>query len=420
MGGDVLVMRQEELNRLEIIKEVIGKKITQMEASKLIGISLRQVQRIVSKVKEFGEKGIIHQGRGKSNCRRIKEVIKGKIIRIYERRYKDFGATLAVEKLGKHEGIKISRETLRKWLRQGGYEAGRRRRRKHRLWRERKEFYGEMVQMDGSHHDWLEGRGAKLVLMGYIDDATSRGFGRFYEYEGTIPAMDSFKRYILKYGIPTSVYLDRHRTYKSTHYDEWKAKVFGEEPPLSQFERALKELGVKVIHANSAPAKGRIERFFRTLQDRLVKELRLANAKTLEEANEVLEKYLIEHNGRYMIEPMKAANIHRKSLLAAELNEILCIKNEHPLRNDFTIVHEKKLYQMMKYTGAKRLEVRNRLDGTMTIWGNGRELEYKEIDQLPVKKRSRLSRIKSPVRILDKNRSWGTIGIRKRPNFSYS
>ena len=161
-------------------------------------------------------KGVIHQTRGKSNCRRISDVIKAKVLRVYGSRYKDFGATLASEKLAKHEGIKLSRETLRKWLQAEGYEAARRRRRKHRSRRERKEYYGQMVQMDGSHHDWLEGRGPRLVLMGYIDDATNRIYGRFYEYEGTIPAMDSFKRYCLKYGIPQSVYLDCHSTYKAS------------------------------------------------------------------------------------------------------------------------------------------------------------------------------------------------------------
>lgn len=270
--------------------------------------------------------------------------------------------------------------------------------------------------MDGSHHDWLEGRGPRLVLMGYIDDATSRVYGRFYEYEGTIPAMDSFKRYVLKYGIPTSVYLDRHSTYKVTHYDEWKAKVFGDEDPLSQFERALKELVVKVIHANSAPAKGRVERLFRTLQDRLVKELRLANVKTLEEANAVLEKYLIEHNRRFMVEPAKAANLHRCSPSDKELNEILCIKKEHSLRNDFTIAHEKKLYQILRYTTAKKIEVRNRVDGTMVMIARGRVIKYKEIQKLPVKRRMRLSQ-KSRVRILDKNRSWGTYKARNVLSF---
>ena len=409
------MMKREEIKRLGLINKVLKKEITQVKVAALIEISDRQVRRLVKRVKEIGTRGIIHQLRGRESPQKIKGKRKEEILEVYEKKYKGFNPTLAVEKLSK-EGKRINRETLRQWLLVEGYIMRQRKGRKHRLWRERKEYYGEMVQMDGSHHDWLEDRGPRLVLMGDIDDATNRAFGRFYEYEGTIPALDSFKKYVEKYGIPTSVYLDRHSTYKVTHYDEWKAKVFGDEDPLSQFERALKELGVKVIHANSAPAKGRIERLFRTLQDRLVKELRLANARTLTEANEVLEKYLIEHNRRFMVEPAKAANLHRSCPSDKELNEMLCIKKEHSLRNDFTIVHEKKWYQILQYTTAKKVEVHNRVDGSMVMLVNGRIVKYKEIQKLPVKKRIRLSQ-KSRFRVLDKNRSWGTYKARKALSF---
>ena len=154
MTGDILVMRQNELKRLELVKKAIDKQITQVEASKFLGMSYRQVKRIIKRVREIGAQGVIHQARGKFNVRRIKDVIKAKVLRVYARRYKDFGATLASEKLAKHEGIKLSRETLRKWLRVEGHEAARRRGRKHRRWRERKEYVGQMGQMDGSHHEW--------------------------------------------------------------------------------------------------------------------------------------------------------------------------------------------------------------------------------------------------------------------------
>ena len=410
------MMKQEEIKRLGLINKVLKSEVTQVKAAQIIEISVRQVRRLVKRVKEAGARGIIHQLRGRKSSRKIEGVKRERILELYEKKYKGFLPTLASEKLSK-DGQRINRETLRQWLLAEGLIIRQRKGRKHRLWRERKGFYGEMLQMDGSHHDWLEGRGPLMVLMGHIDDATSRAFGRFYEYEGTIPAMDSFKKYVLKYGIPTSVYLDRHSTYKVTHYDEWKAKVFGNEEPLSQFERALKELGVTVIHANSAPAKGRVERLFRTLQDRLVKELRLANAKTIEEANEVLEKYLIEHNQRFMVEPAKAANLHRCSPSDKELNEILCIKKEHSLRNDFTIAHEKKLYQILRYTTAKKIEVRNRVDGTIVMIARGRVIKYKEIQKLPEKRRIRLTQ-KSRVRILDKNRSWGTYKARNTLSFA--
>jgi hypothetical protein len=310
------------------------------------------------------------------------------VLRVYTRRYKDFGATLASEKLAKNEGIELSRETLRKWLRAEGHEAARRRRRKHRRWRERREYIGQMVQMDGSHHDWLEGRGPRLVLMGYIDDASNKVFGRFYEYEGTIPALDSFKRYCYKYGIPQSVYLDRHTTYKSTQQERWKAQALGQGDGLSEFERALKGLDVRVIHANSPQAKGRVERLFRTLQDRLVKELRLSKVKTIEQANRVLEEYLIEHNRRYMVKPLKKANMHRLNPGMQVLDEILCISKEHVLRNDNTIAHNNRFYQVLERTSLKKVEVRDYVDGGLGIIGaNNRKLKYKLIEPKRIAKK---------------------------------
>lgn len=415
MNGDIMVMRQLELKRLELIKRTIAKQLTQSEVAKFIGLSLRQVKRIVKKVRIYGDKGIIHKLRGKTSNRRISDTIKAKVLRVYGSRYKDFGATLASEKLAKHEGIKLSRETLRKWIRQEGYEAARRQRRKHRSRRERKEYYGQMVQMDGSHHDWLEGRGPKLVLMGYIDDATNRIYGRFYEYEGTIPALDSFKRYCLKYGVPQSVYLDCHSTYKASARDTWYHDVYGYGTGLSEFERALKELKVEVIHAYSPQAKGRVERLFRTLQDRLVKELRLDNAKTIERANEVLEAYLIEHNRQYLVEPARNANLHRRAPSAQELDNMLCKKQEHPLRKDFTVVHDRKLYQIDEWTSVNRIEVREHVDGSMRMMGRGRSLKFKAIADRPVKKRQRLSqqKIRLPMDLRPKV-SFGTIKPRPR------
>lgn len=415
MNGDIMVMRSNELKRLELIKKAIAREITQLEVSEFLGLSQRQVRRIVRRVKDLGNKGVIHQNRGKNNGRRISEAIKAKVLKVYGSRYKDFGATFASEKLAKHEGIKLGRETLRKWIRQEGYESNRRRRRKHRRWRERKEFYGQMIQMDGSHHDWLKGRGPRLVLMGYIDDATSRAYGRFYEYEGTIPAMDSFKRYCLKYGVPQSVYLDCNSAYKLNRRDDWYHTHYGYGDGLSEFERSLKELKVEVIHAYSPQAKGRVERLFRTLQDRLVKELTLSQAKDIEQANKVLEGYLIEHNRRYLVEPARNANLHRRAPSAEQLDNMLCKKKEHPLRKDFTLVHDAKLYQIEEWTSVNHIEVREHVDGRMQMIGRGRSLKFKPITDRPVKKRIRMSQIK--VRLpkdMRSKSSWGSFNLKAR------
>ena len=169
-----------------------------------------------------------------------------------------------------------------------------------------------MVQLDGSHHDWLEGRGPKLVLMGYIDDATSTVEARFYDHEGTVPALDSFRCWVQRYGIPCSVYLDKHTTYRSPQIPTVEEQLQGHEQSQSQFQRAMSELGVEVIHAHSPAAKGRIERLFQTLQDRLVKELRLAKASSLAEANQVLERYLSLHNQRFRVLAAQPTDLHRR------------------------------------------------------------------------------------------------------------
>ena len=233
-----------------------------------------------------------------------------------------------------------------------------RKRKAHRQWRERKDHYGEMLQMDGSHHDWFEGRGPKCVLMGYIDDATGSVYGRFYEYEGTIPAMDSFKRYSTKYGLPMSVYLDKHTTYKS-----WvRRDDFQETEPMSQFGRALQELGVRKLHAHSPQAKGRIERLFNTFQDRLVKEMRLRGVSTIDEANTFLASYLPVYNQRFCVTPKKEENLHRK--VSVDLDTVLCIKTERTLKNDHTIQYDGKLYQIDGRIRAKRVMVEELIDGS--------------------------------------------------------
>ena len=270
MGGkDIIEMSMRELKRLKVVQEAIDGHITQNEAALMLGLSERQVRRVVRAVREEGDRGVIHKSRGLPSNRRMPDHVKGKALLLYQGKYPDFGPTLASEKLLEADGLRVSDETLRIWLIENGLWKKRRKRSAHRQWRPRKECFGEMVQMDGSHHDWLEGRGPQLVLMGYIDDATNTTFARFHEYEGTLPAMDSFKRYVRKYGLPLSVYLDRHTTYKSPRKLTPEEELAGIAEPMSEFERALKELGVEVIHAHSPQAKGRIERLFGVLQDRL-------------------------------------------------------------------------------------------------------------------------------------------------------
>lgn len=383
-GKDIIVMSREELKRLGVVKKAQEKEITQSEAGEYLGLSRRQINRIVHRIKREGEKGIVHRLRGKESNRKLPEDLKGKVIKLYEKKYDGFGPLLASEKLEEFDEIKISDETLRKWLiSEDKWKKGRKGR-EHRQWRERKGRYGELVQMDGSHHDWLEGRGPKLVLMGYIDDATGKAYGRFYRYEGTIPAMDSFKRYIRNYGIPMSVYLDKHTTYKSWAKPTVEEELTGRES-LSQFERALKELGIEIIHANSPQAKGRIERLFRTFQDRVIKEMRLRGIKTLAEANEFLGKYLPVFNARFNVIAREKSNMHRKVPRGITIERILCIKETRVLRNDFTVIYGKKIYQVLDKTRARKVTIEERLDSTIKLYDKKQKLRYKEIPYRPVR-----------------------------------
>ena len=382
-GEDMIMARQGELKRLHVIEKVLEGIVKQGEAAEILSLSGRQIRRIVKRIRSEGSRGIIHRSRGRPSNRRITHKIKERVIHLYRTQYKDFGPTLASEKLLERNGIRINDETLRMWLLGTGDWRKTRRRRRHRQWRERKHHDGEMVQMDGSHHDWFEGRGPWCVLMGYIDDATGRVFGRFYDYEGTIPAMDSFKRYIKKYGLPLSVYLDRYKTYKSTAKPTLQDELNDEEP-LSDFERALRELGVEVVHANSPQAKGRIERLFGTLQDRLVKEMRLRGIRTLEDANTFLGEYLPIYNRRFSVSPKERDHLHRPLGRGLDLDAILCIQTERTLRNDFTVAHNRKLYQVEDKVNTSKVMVQDRMDGSIHITHKNRALRFREITERPI------------------------------------
>lgn len=221
--------------------------------------------------------------------------------------------------------------------------------------------------------------------MGYKDDATGKVYARFYEYEGTVPALDSLKRYIGKYGIPQSVYLDKHTTYKSTKVLEVAEQLAGRKESLSQFGRACEELGVKVIYAHSPQAKGRIERQFRTFQHRLMREMRLAGTKTLEEANKVLEGYLPKYNRRFEVPAANKADLHRSVPRALNLKSIFSVKEKRVVRNDWTIPYLGKFYQILESVQAKQVVVERRLDGTLGISHEGRSLRFKAIST-PAKK----------------------------------
>ena len=377
-------MSRRESKRLHIIHQALDKRITQAKAAELVNLSSRQLRRMLKRVREEGDDGISHRSRGKTSNSRVPKKVKENALKLFKEKYHDFGPTFASEKLLDVHAIKVSKETLRLWLNQENIPYEKRKGRKHRQWRERKHHFGEMIQMDGSHHDWFEGRGPKCVLMGYIDDATGTVYGRFYDYEGTMPAMDSFKRYVKRYGIPQSVYLDKHSTYKSTAKQSIEDEL-EDKKPMSQFERSLTELAVTVIHANSPQAKGRVERSFRTLQDRLVKEMRLAGVSSVVQANEFLIRYYPIYNAKFKVKPVSEVDLHRPALSMRELNRILCIREDRTVRNDFTISYDGKLYQIKDAVKSQKVDVEERTDGSLHITNKGVDLRYREITTRPAK-----------------------------------
>ncbi len=387
---DIIAMTQGELKRLHVTRKALDKYITQAEAADIIGVCLRQVQRIARVVRNEGDKGVIHKSRGQDSNRALPAKIKEKALKLYKEKYNDFGPTLASEKLFEIDKIRINDETLRLWLLKEDIPYKKRKKRPHRQWRQRKECFGEMIQIDGSHHHWFEARGPECVFMGYIDDATGKPFGRFYLYEGTLPAMDSFRRYIKKYGLPVSIYLDKHTTYKSTKKQSIEDEL-NNAKPLSQFARAVNELGVSVIYANSPQAKGRIERLFNTFQDRLIKEMRLRGIKTIKEANKFLRYYLPMYAKRFAVRPVNDTDLHRPIPEGIDLDKILCIKTKHTLRNDFTVVHDKKLYQIEDNVSTKKVIVEERINGSMLITYKNTALKFKEIALRPKKEQKELN-----------------------------
>ena len=349
-----------------------------------MGLTDRQIRRLQRRVQQEGDRRLVHRGRGNPSNRRIPEPKKTKALTLYEQRYADFGPTLAAEKLAERHRLTLSDETLRRWLRARGIHHFARRKRPHRAWRARKAHVGELVQLDGSHHDWFEGRGPQCVLMAYIDDASSRVFARFYEYEGTVPAMDSFLRYVQRYGIPLAVYADKHTTYQSPAEPTVEEQLAGTEAQ-SQFGRALGELGVELIAAHSPQAKGRVERLFKTLQDRLVKELRMAGIATLAAANRFLEDYLSRYNQRFTIPPAQRTDLHRPCPARSGLDRILCIKTKRVLRRDWTVAHHGHLYQVQTNVRATHVVLEERLDGTLRMTHRGHGLAYHLITERPVR-----------------------------------
>lgn len=376
-------MTQADRDRLVALKKAQDKKMTQRQAAAELQLSERQVRRLLVRLRKGGDQAILHRLRGRSN-RRIRDRDKQKAVEILSADlYKGFGPTLASEYLAKKHNIAVSRETVRKWMQEARLWRVRRQCvvEVHQ-WRPRRERFGELVQWDTSTHDWLEGRGEKIYLIKMIDDATSRLFARFVRHDSTAQNMAVVEAYLLRYGRPLEFYTDKASIFLTTPK---KNHPLREEPlPPTQIGRALQELGIGWIAAHSPQAKGRVERSFQTAQDRLVKGLRIAGAKTLEEANAYLEaEYLPEWEARFTVVAACADDAHRALGRQHDLAAILSEVEQHVITNDYTIRHDRRVFQILPEDVRPRMRkapvrIEARRNGAIAVRFEGRYLRIAE------------------------------------------
>jgi transposase len=390
---ETISMSRRERRRLEAFARVRRGEISLVKASELLGLSYRQAKRSFRRYREEGDKGLVHRLRGQPSNRQVDRRQKRRILSLYEEKYAGYGPTLAVECMDEEDGVTVPVETLRQWLLAAGLWRRCRKRRPYRQRRARKEYFGELVQMDGSHHDWFEGRRGWAVLMVLIDDATSEVFAWFSEEETTVAAMEAFHGYVGCYGLPQALYVDRDSIYRCDREATLAENLAGKEP-TTQFGRAMEELDVRIIMAHSPQAKGRVERVNGTLQDRLVKALRRAKIHDLALANQFLqEKFLPAFNRRFAKKAVKAGDLHRRVPRGLDLSCVLSIRETRVVQNDWTLRFENRWFQLaeqhQKLTLAGReVTVSRRLDGGLELLYRGRELNYRELPAAPQQRSS--------------------------------
>jgi len=338
----------KETERITIMDNLIAKRIKQKHASKQLGISIRQVQRMVKRYKREGLPGLIHQSRGRVGNRAMPQEKTDKIVALVKQKYPDFGPTLAAEKLTELDGISVSEEKVRLLMIQEGlWKARARKNVKIYTYRERRSCVGELIQLDGSPHPWFEDRAPKCTLIAYIDDATSRIMdGAFMDYEGTFTLFETTEHYLKTYGKPLIFYVDKHSTFninrQATIEEELK-----DQKPLTQFSRAMDQLRIELILANSPQAKGRVERLFETLQDRLVKNMRLEGISTKEEGTKYFrEVYIPKHNARFAVLPKDQTNAHKTLLPDDDLTRIFTVQTKRIISKALVVQYKNTRYQL--------------------------------------------------------------------------
>ena len=388
MAQKLICMTKQELSKYEIIMDLIAGKINGTDASKQIGVTVRHVKRLKSKVDKQGMEGLIHKNRGQASNRKIDAKIIEKAEKYLKEKYYFCGPTFATEKLHEIHKIKLGKETVRcmmtdlkLWKPKSRKKSG-----KWHVWRARKDNFGEMQQFDGSYHIWFGDEESCLLLS--VDDATGKiTHAKFDINESTVAVFKFWLEYFAKNGLPLSIYLDKFSTYKINHKNAVDNKNM-----ITQFERAMNQVGVNPITAHSPQAKGRVERMNETLQDRLVKELRLAGITTIEEANKFLEEYIPKFNAKFAVVPKRKKDLHKKigKQTKEKLPQIFSVQDQRKVNNDYTVMFKNDFFQLDREqttTVCKKdvVIVEEHLDETIKLRLRDNYLNYKTLPERPKK-----------------------------------
>lgn len=389
MSGGHLTMSRTERLRKSVLDQVLRGHLSLVDASHRLELSYRQCKRVLSRYRQQGDAGLVHRGRGQASPRRTAPELREEILELYRAKFVGLGPTLASEKLAE-AGFTIDHETLRRWLIADGQWSRRRKRGRHRQWRERKECFGQMLQLDGSHHGWFGPEHPRACLMDLVDDATSASMGLMAHEETTDAAMRLLWKWVERYGVPGALYLDRKSLYLALRPPTVEEQLVGEEP-LTEFGVACKKLGIELITAHSPQAKGRVERKHGVYQDRFLHELRLQGITTIAEANRLLESSFDDRlNEKFAKAPRKKRDAHRRVPKGLDLRDVFCADEQRVVTNDWTVRYRGQLVQILKLNAPlpkpkDKILIRTWLDGQAHFIFRNRPLQVEFIDQPPTK-----------------------------------
>jgi len=391
MAKETLTMSEKERNRLIVMEQVRASSLLLVEAGDSLGVGYRQAKRIWARFQRQGASGLMHASRDRVSNHQLDPTVKARALQLYREQYPDFGPTLASEKMAERDEVQVHRETLRRWLIGACLWPGRTAHRQHRRRRKRRGHFGELVQLDGSHHAWFESRGAPACLMVMVDDATGHTEALLAEGETLQAAFGVLRQWIERHGVPETLYTDRKNIYVTDREPTHDEKRLGT-GALTDFGRACWRLGSRVIAAHSPQAKGRVERKNGVFQDRLVKELRLREIDAIEPANAILDSFTADLNARFAQAASAEANRHRTLPVGGSLADILCVERSRVVQNDWTFTLDARVFQILPQPQAPRARqrvcVRRRMDGSIQCLYQGRELQIEEVSW-PIKAQKR-------------------------------